>query len=146
MKRLIAFTLLLSLLLLLPACAESNEPVTDTEALKEQVYNAYIEEFFPGTYPHERPLRLAFFQYLGTDNGYHIVKFLPSSLSMSTVTEVVVAGYTFNVSSGWRLMVYKNEKLTNLKTAYFFRLVSKSAIAKAAELSEFYDKTTDFSG
>ena len=37
MKRLIAFTLLLSLLLLLPACAAANQPVTDVDALEEQV-------------------------------------------------------------------------------------------------------------
>ena len=67
MKRLIASILVLSLFLLLPACAAANQPVTDLKALEEQVFADYIEEFYPGKYPHERPSEVLTFRYYGTD-------------------------------------------------------------------------------
>ena len=135
MKRLIAFTLLLSLFLLLPACAAANQPVTDLKALEEQVFADYIEAFYPGKYPHERPSEVLTFRYYGTDNGYHIILLhCGSGAYLPAQENVTIAGYTFEISAGAKLMAYKNGKFIELRTAYFFRLVSKDAITKAAEL------------
>ena len=127
MKRLIAFTLLLSLLLLLPACAAANQPVTDVDALEEQVNADWAKKqnVDEGT-------KVSSFRYYGTDNGYHIVMF-NYGVTMGVVKNLTIAGYTFD-NCATHFMAYKNGKFIDLKTAYFFRLVSKEAIAKAAEL------------
>jgi hypothetical protein len=129
MKRLIAFTLLLSLLLLLPACAAANQPVTDVDALEEQVNADWAKKqnVDEGT-------KVSSFRYYGTDNGYHIVMF-NYGVTMGVVRNYTIAGYTFD-NCATHFMAYKNGKFTKLNTAYLLRMVSKEAIAKAAELHE----------
>lgn len=129
MKRLIAFTLLLSLLLLLPACAAANQPVTDVDALEEQVNADWTKK-----QKTDKGTNVSGFRYYGTDNGYHIVMF-NYGVTMGVVKNLTIAGYTFD-NCATHFMAYKNGKFTKLNTAYLLRMVSKEAIAKAAELHE----------
>jgi len=127
MKRLTAIILVLSLFLLLPACAAANQAVTDVDALEEQVNADWTKK-----QKTDKGTNVSGFRYYGTDNGYHIVMF-NYGVSMAVVRNYKIAGYTFD-NCATHFMAYKNGKFIDLKTAYFFRLVSKEAIAKAAEL------------
>ena len=127
MKRLIAFTLIFSLLLLLPACAGTNEAVTDVDALEEQVNADWTKK-----QKTDEGTKVSSFRYYGTDNGYHIVMF-NYGVTMGVVRNYTIAGYTFD-NCATHFMAYKNGKFTKLNTAYLLRMVSKEAIAKAAEL------------
>ena len=125
MKRLIAFTLLLSLLLL-PACAAPNAlyTVDDVDALKEQInadYFAQKSKYIPGV------------QYYISDNEYHIICF---GTALQAETTKVIAGYRFTHGTSFVLMAYKDGVFIHLEEAYQKGLVSKKAIAKAAELHE----------
>jgi hypothetical protein len=127
MKRLIAFTLLLSLLLL-PACAAPNAlyTVDDVDALKEEVNTAWRARGNDAIYN---------FEYFGSCNGYHIVKFLSGPVAQAYHSKGV-AGYVFEYATSFCLKAYKDGEFIELKEAYESRLVSKEAIAKAAELHE----------
>ena len=138
------FALILAfVLLLLPACA-ANQPITDLKAFEEQVFADYIEQYYPGTYPHERPTEVQTFRYYGTDNGYRIILLrCGSGVYFPAVKNVVIADCTFEVSSSKHLMAYKKGKFIELSLAYRNGLVSKEAIAKAAELHAARKNATD---
>ena len=72
MKKWIALALICTILFVIPACA-ANEPITDLKAFEEQVFADYLKQYYPGTYPHERPTEVQRFRYYGTDNGYRII-------------------------------------------------------------------------
>ena len=131
MKRLIAFALILSLLLLLPACAAAN--VNSTEG-KDNVDRSKVWNEVTAALGYE-PYRL---QYCASENGYHIVRWGGNTADMQTVT---IAGYTFNTTSDTRLMAYKDGEFTDLVKAFFLGLVSRDGIARAHEASE--GKKTD---
>ena len=144
MKKLIVFTLLLAFALSFAACAASNQPVTDLKAFEEQVFADYIEAFYPDSYPHERPTEVKTFRYYGTDNGYRIILLrCGSGVYFPAVENVVIADCTFEVSSSKHLMAYKKGKFIELSLAYRNGLVSKEAIAKAAELHAANKNATD---
>ena len=135
MRRLIAITVVLSVFLLLPACAAANQPVTDLKAFEEQVFADYIEAFYPDSYPHERPTEVITFRYYGTDNGYHIILLeCESGAYLQGQENVNIADCTFIVSPSKHLMAYKDGDFIDLRIAYRDGLISKEAIAKAAEL------------
>jgi hypothetical protein len=131
MKRLIAFALILSLLLLLPACAAAN--VNSTEG-KDNVDRSKVWNEVTAALGYE-PYRL---QYCASENGYHIVRWGGNTADMQTV---MIAGYTFNTTSDTRLMAYKDGEFTDLVKAFFLGLVSRDGIARAHEASE--GKKTD---
>ena len=134
-KKLVALILLCSILLILPACSFSNQTVTDLKAFEEQVFADYIEAFYPDSYPHERPTEVKTFRYYGTDNGYHIILLeCGSGAYLQGQENVNIADCTFIVSSGKHLIAYKDGDFINLRIAYRDGLISKEAIAKAAEL------------
>ena len=134
MKKWIVFSVcLLILLLLLPlidAYTGTDQPVSNVTALEAQIYDDYIEQYYPDTYPHERPSDLYMFRYFATDNGYHIISW---GGMLCDVKDVKIAGYSFGGSSDTKLMAYKNGKFFDLKTAYLLGLVSKDGIARAYE-------------
>ena len=128
MKRLIAFTLLLSLLLL-PACAAANQPITGVDALKKEVTAALRKQQY---LPEAGGEDIGDFRYYGTDNGYHIVFYTPPAVLGEKT--IVIADSTFYYHETFYLMAYKNGEVIDLVTAYTQGLVNKEAIAKAAEL------------
>ena len=128
MKRLIASILVLSLFLLLPACAAANQPVTDLKALEKEVADACARREGKDNF------RVQYFRYYGTDNGYHIVCIKDLDVVVCSFIYVTIAGSKFQQGDGEYLLAYRNGKIIELRTAYFFRLVSKDAITKAAEL------------
>lgn len=143
MRRLIAITVVLSVFLL-PACAAANQPVADLKAFEEQVFADYIEAFYPDSYPHERPTEVKTFRYYGTDNGYHIILLeCGSGVYLPAQENVTIADCTFKVSSGKHLRAYKDGNFTDLRIAYRDGLISKEAIAKAAELHELGKNATE---
>ena len=127
MKKLIVCILILAFALSFAACAAANQPVTDVDALEEQVNADWAKKqnVDEGT-------KVSSFRYYGTDNGYHIVMF-NYGVTMGVVRNYTIAGYTFD-NCATHFMAYKNGKFTKLNTAYLLRMVSKEAIAKAAEL------------
>ena len=135
MKKLIVYFLLLAFAFSFTACATANKPITDLKAFEEQVFADYIEQYYPGSYPHERPTEVMAFRYYGTDNGYHIILLhCGSGVFLPAQEKIVIADCTFIIATGEKLMAYKNGKFTDLRIAYRDGLVSKEAIAKAAEL------------
>ena len=143
MKKLIALALICTILFVIPACA-ANEPITDLKAFEEQVFADYLEQYYAGTYPHERPTEVQRFRYYGTDNGYRIILLrCGSGVYFPAVENVVIADCTFEVSSSKHLMAYKKGKFIELSLAYRNGLVSKEAIAKAAELHAENKNATD---
>ena len=136
MKRLIASILVLSLFLLLPACAADNQAVTDVKALEKEVTAAlWKHQYLPeGT-------GIGAFRYYGTDNGYHIVFFTPPAVLGEKT--IVVADSSFNYHETFYLIAYKNGKVIDLETANAQGIVSKEAIAKAAELHELGQNATE---
>ena len=134
MKKLISYILILTLISSFAACA-ADQPITDLKAFEEQVFADYLKKYYPGTYPHERPTEVQRFRYYGTDNGYRIILLrCGSGVYFPAVENVVIADCTFEVSSSKHLMAYKKGKFIALSLAYRKGLVSKEAIAKAAEL------------
>ena len=129
MKKLIVCILLLTFVFSFTACAAANQAVTDVDALEEQVNADWAKKqnVDEGT-------KVSSFRYYGTDNGYHIVMF-NYGVTMGVVRNYKIAGYTFD-NCATHFMAYKNGKFTKLNTAYLLRMVSKEAIAKAAELHE----------
>ena len=138
MKKWIALALICTILFVIPACA-ANEPITDLKAFEEQVFADYLEQYYAEKKPHEKPTEVHTFRYYGTDNGYHIIYlhcwrgvegFFPA------YEKVNIADSTFELelNSSKHLMAYKKGKFIALSLAYRKGLVSKEAIAKAAEL------------
>ena len=110
----------------------SDQTVSDVKTLEEQVLADWIKK-------HNLSENRSFstFQYYGTDNGYHIVMFCIGAVTTGDSYNLDIAGYMFeSLGHGDQLMAYKNGSFIKLKHAYYFRLVSKDAIAKAAELHQ----------
>lgn len=134
MKKWLAFSLILfiPLLLLIFLRTGSDQTVSDVEALEEQVLADWIKK-----HNLSKDRNFSTFQYYGTDNGYHIVMFCIGAVTTGDYYNRDIAGYMFNnLGYGDQLMAYKNGSFIKLKHAYYFRLVSKEAIAKAAELHQ----------
>lgn len=131
-KKILALTLVLSLFLLLPACAAANKPVTNIEKFKEQVLTDWVAlKNEPIKLPHEFDT----FYYYGTDNGYHIILFRLAGAHTTDSISNSIAGYVFEqLGAGQQLMAYKNGEFTDLEIAHYYGYVSTEAIAKAAEL------------
>ena len=138
MKKLVVCILICSLLFSVAACGSSDPPTGDKKTFEKQVFSDYVEQYYPDRYPHERPTGFSTFQYYTTDNGYHILLLAPNYISIGEFYEQTIAGYTFTLGPTAKLMVYKNGKFTDLKTAYRFFLVSKKAIAEAYEKHQYY--------
>ena len=128
MKRLTAIILVLSLFLLLPACAAANQPVTDLKALEKEVADAWAKK---GNYDE---VEFTIFNYYGTDNGYHIVFFRPVGADLQGMYTGKIAEYKFVIGTGSQLLAYRNGRFIKLSIAYHLGLVSEEAVAKAAEL------------
>ena len=130
MKKLITYILLFILMFTLTACAAAEQPITDLKAFEEQVLADWIK-FKNGPANDDFDL----FNYYGTDNGYHILRFRAKGVFTADVRKEVVAGYVFeNLGSGILLKAYKNGEFIDLQEAYVKGLIRKEAIAKAAEL------------
>ena len=129
MKRLTAIILVLSLFLLLSACAATDQTVSDVDALEEQVNADWAKKQNV-----DKGTKVSSFRYYGTDNSYHIVMF-DYGVTMGVVKNYTVAGYTFD-NCATHFMAYKNGKFTKLNTAYLLRMVSKDAISKAFALHQ----------
>ena len=130
-KKLIAFVLCLTLLLSFSACAAVNQPVTDMESLEKEVAGAWAKK---NKIDEEKLLS---FYYYGTDNGYHIICFdpiNPGGAQLTGMHDVKISECEFIYNYGVQLVAYRNGRFINLRTAYRLGLVSKEAIAKAAEL------------
>lgn len=132
MKKLVIYLLIFTMAFSLTACAAANKSITDLETFKEQIladwckirnYNADEESFIQ-------------FWYYGTDNGYHIVMFNLRGGGLCDMRIERIAGYTFDgMNSSCKLMAYKDGEFVDLLTAYEDGLISKEAIAKAAQLN-----------
>lgn len=132
MKKLITYILLLSIAFSFTACAAANQPVTDLAAFEEQVLADWVERKNESI---KLPHKFDVFRYYGTDNGYHIILFRLEGPHTTDTVSKSIAGYTFDqLGAGRQLMAYKNGEFIDLQIAYFFRMVSKDAITKAAEL------------
>ena len=127
MKKLIVYILLLAFAFSFTACAAANQAVTDVKALEKEVTAAlWKHQYLPeGT-------GIGAFRYYGTDNGYHIVFFTPPAVLGEKT--IVVADSSFYYHETFYLIAYKNGKVIDLATANAQGIVSKEAIAKAAEL------------
>lgn len=112
MKRLIAFALILSLFLLLSACAPK-------EVNRSEVWNEVVAALG------YEPYRL---QYCASENGYHIMAW---GGNLCDMLDVDIAGYTFSGTSDTKLVAYKDGEFTDLKAAFFLGLVSREGIARA---------------
>ena len=145
MKKMIALSLICTILFLIPACA-ANEPITDLKAFEEQVFADYLEQYYAEKKPHEKPTEVHTFRYYGTDNGYHIIYLhCGEGIFFPAVEKVNIADSTFElpINSYKHLMAYKKGKFIALSLAYHKGLVSKEAIAKAAELHAARKNATD---
>ena len=142
MKKWIALALICTILFLIPACA-ANEPITDLNAFKEQVFADYLEQYYPGAYPHQKPTKFDTFRYYGTDHGYHILLLRTDGVHSANMENINIGASTFVLGSGLNLEAYKNGKFTDLRIAYREGLVSAEAIAKAAELHAAKKNATD---
>ena len=129
MKKWIAIFVFLSFLLSLPACVASNNPITDVAELEKQVAADWGEHT---GFPYE--MKFIHFYYYGTNNGYHIIYFRSVYANSCESHIVEIAGYQFDSGIGSQLMAYKNGVFFDLQEAYYSGLVSKKAVAKAAEL------------
>jgi hypothetical protein len=127
MKRLTAIILVLSLFLLLPACAAANPAGIDVDALEQQVAADFAKHG-------KDDARFFDFYYLGTDNGYHIVWFSLIGYALCDAPHKIdIEGYEIEVGGGCYLIAYKKGEFVNLESAYGDGLISKEAITKAAE-------------
>ena len=130
MKRIIAFILLLSMALLLLACAPTGQVITDVEAFEKQVTADWIQQT-----GQEKDFTLGTFHYYGTAKGYHII-FFTGQVVMPMMSEKTIADSTFSYNCIFRLYAYRNNRFIDLEEAYEKGLISKEAIAKAAELHQ----------
>jgi hypothetical protein len=131
-KKWIVFALILTFLISLPACASSSASLLTAEevaALEEQVAADWGEHT---GFPYE--MKFIHFYYYGTNNGYHIIYFRSVYANSCESHIVEIAGYQFDSGIGSQLMAYKNGVFFDLQEAYYSGLVSKKAVAKAAEL------------
>ena len=147
MKKWIALALICTILFVIPACA-ANEPITDLKAFEEQVFADYLEQYYAEKKPHEKPTEVHTFRYYGTDNGYHIIYlhcWRGVEVFFPAYEKVNIADSTFELelNSSKHLMAYKKGKFIALSLAYRKGLVSKEAIAKAAELHAARKNATD---
>ena len=140
-KKLIALILVFVLLLLLPACASSNASLRTAEevaALEKQVAEEIREE---RGYPYE--MQFTWFRYYGTENGYHIISYRSAYDNTADSWIRDVAGYSFDGGGNAQFVAYRKGEFIDLRDAYASGLISKEAIAKAAELHAARKNATD---
>lgn len=143
MKKLITYILILALISTFAACAAADQPIADLNAFKEQVFADYLDQYYPGAYPHQKPTKFDTFRYYGTDHGYHILLLRTDGVHSANMENINIGASTFVLGSGLNLEAYKNGKFTDLRIAYREGLVSAEAIAKAAELHAARKNATD---
>ena len=131
MKKLIASILVLSLFLLLSACAASG---VNEAALKKRVESDWLAL--------KGGIKISTFRYLGSDNGYHIVSFTGGAHADAVMTKKI-AGYSFTYQHSFLLQAYKEGEFIELKEAYESGLVSLDAIANAAKI--YNEKQREYS-
>ena len=140
-KKLFALILVFVLLLLLPACASSSASLRTAEevaALEKQVAEEIREE---RGYPYE--MKLDLFGYYGTENGYHIIFYHSAYDNICTSWTREIAGYSFDGGGNAQFVAYRKGEFIDLRDAYASGLISKEAIAKAAELHAANKNATD---
>ena len=126
------FALILTFLILLPACASSSAPLrtaAEIGALEEQVADELDYQA-----PLQEEMVFTWFHYYGTENGYHIIFYRSAYDNFCTSWTREVAGYSFDGGGNAQLVAYRKGEFIDLKEAYEKGIISQKAIAKAAEL------------
>ena len=138
-KKLIALILVFVLLLLLPACASSSLlTAEEVAALEEQVSDELDYQA-----PLQQEMKFDWFGYYGTENGYHIIFYHTVYDNIANQWTRDIAGYSFDGGGNAQLVAYKKGEFIDLRDAYASGLISKKAIAKAAELHAARKNATD---
>ena len=141
MKKWIVLALIFTMLITLSACASSSASLRTAEevaALEKQVAEEIREE---RGYPYE--MKLDLFGYYGTENGYHIIFYHTVYDNIANQWTRDIAGYSFYGGGNAQLVAYKKGEFIDLRDAYASGLISKKAIAKAAELHAANKNATD---
>ena len=132
MKKWIVLALIFTMLITLSACANPSAPLRTAEevaTLEKQVAEEIREE---RGYTHE--VKFTWFRYYGTENGYHIISYRSGDDGTCDVWFRDIAGYSFDGGGTAQLVAYRKGKFIDLREAYEKGIISKEAIAKAAEL------------
>ena len=140
-KKWIVFALILTFLISLPACASSSASLLTTEevaALEEQVADELDYQIAPVA-----EMKFDRFGYYGTENGYHIISYRSGYDNTADMWNRDVAGYSFDGGGNAQLVAYRKGEFIDLKEAYEKGIISKKAIAKAAELHAAKKNATD---
>ena len=141
MKKWIVFALILTVLISIPACASSGSSLLTAEevkALEEQVADELDYQA-----PLQQEMKFDWFGYYGTENGYHIIFYHSAYNNMTNSWFKEVAGYSFHGGGAAQLVAYKKGEFIDLQEAYEKGIISKEAIAKAAELHAANKNATD---
>lgn len=141
MKKWIAFALIFTMLISLPACASSSASLRTAEevaTLEKQVAEEIREE---RGYPYE--MQFTWFRYYGTENGYHIISYRSAYDNTADSWIRDVAGYSFDGGGNAQFVAYRKGEFIDLRDAYASGVISKEAIAKAAELHAARKNATD---
>ena len=140
-KKWIVFALILTFLISLPACASTSASLLTAEevaALEEQVADELDYQA-----PLQLEMKFLWFRYYGTENGYHIISYRSSYDNIANSWTREVAGYSFDGGGNAQLVAYRKGEFIDLKEAYEKGIISKKAIAKAAELHAARKNATD---
>ena len=140
-KKWIVFALILTFLISLPACASSSASLLTAEevaALEEQVADELDYQA-----PLQLEMKFTWFRYYGTENGYHIISYRSGYDNTADMWNRDVAGYSFDGGGNAQLVAYRKGEFIDLKEAYEKGIISKKAIAKAAELHAAKKNATD---
>ena len=138
-KKLIALILVFVLLLLLPACASSSlRTAEEVAALEEQVADELDYQA-----PLQQEMKFDWFGYYGTENGYHIIFYHTVYDNIANQWTRDIAGYSFDGGGNAQFVAYRKGEFIDLRDAYASGLISKEAIAKAAELHAANKNATD---
>ena len=133
-KKWIVFALILTFLISLPACASSGAPLrtaAEIGALEEQVADELDYQA-----PMDKEMVFDWFRYYGTENGYHIIFFHSGYDNIASAWTREVAGYSFDGGGNAQLVAYRKGEFIDLREAYEKGIISKEAIAKAAEYQQ----------
>ena len=138
-KKWIVFALILTFLILLPACASSSLlTAEEVAALEEQVADELDYQA-----PLQLEMKFTWFRYYGTENGYHIISYRSGYDNTADMWNRDVAGYSFDGGGNAQLVAYRKGEFIDLKEAYEKGIISQKAIAKAAELHAANKNATD---
>ena len=133
-KKWIVFALIFILLISLSACAGSGAPLrtaAEIGALEEQVADELDYQA-----PLQEEMVFTWFHYYGTENGYHIIFYRSAYDNFCTSWTREVAGYSFDGGGNAQLVAYRKGEFIDLREAYEKGIISKEAIAKAAEYQQ----------